>query len=169
MKKKNGTRFVYFAKARATGLIKIGSAVNVPKRLKELSTMSPDPLELLGVVPESQYTEETVHQMFAKSRDHGEWFMPTAGLDVFIASRAKPWTLYIEPIPPAASWMNTPSALAAVIRRRRTQHGLNQADLAELAHTSRKFVNQLEKCHSRAELGLVLSVVRALGIRLKAD
>jgi HTH-type transcriptional regulator/antitoxin HipB len=63
----------------------------------------------------------------------------------------------------------TPADLGAVIRDRRKQLKLNQAGLANKIGVSRQWLIDLEHGHPRAELGLVLRVLDALGINLDAD
>ena len=62
--------------------------------------------------------------------------------------------------------IRTPTDLGAAIRDRRKQLGLGQAALAEQIGTSRQWVVAIERGHNRAELGLVLRALDALGIRL---
>jgi transcriptional regulator with XRE-family HTH domain len=58
-----------------------------------------------------------------------------------------------------------PQSLGAAVRQARDVHGWTQAELAERAGVSRAFVLDLERgARSRAELGRVLAVVRALGL-----
>jgi HTH-type transcriptional regulator/antitoxin HipB len=63
----------------------------------------------------------------------------------------------------------TPADLGAVIRDRRKQLKHNQATLADEIGVSRQWLIELEHGHPRAELGLVLRVLDALGINLDAD
>jgi HTH-type transcriptional regulator/antitoxin HipB len=63
----------------------------------------------------------------------------------------------------------TPADLGAVIRDRRKQLNRNQASLADEIGVSRQWLIELEHGHPRAELGLVLRVLDALGINLDAD
>jgi HTH-type transcriptional regulator/antitoxin HipB len=63
----------------------------------------------------------------------------------------------------------TPADLGAVIRDRRKQLKLDQASLAKQIGVSRQWLIELEHGHQRAELGLVLRVLGALGINLDAD
>ena len=62
----------------------------------------------------------------------------------------------------------TPAELGAVIRDRRKQLKLNQADFAKQIGVSRQWIIELEHGHTRAELGLVLRALDALNIRLDA-
>lgn len=63
----------------------------------------------------------------------------------------------------------TPADLGAVIRDRRKHLQRNQASLANEIGVSRQWLIELEHGHPRAELGLVLRVLDALGINLDAD
>ena len=58
----------------------------------------------------------------------------------------------------------TPAQLGTAIRRQRKLLGLDQAALAARIGTSRQWVIGLEKGHARAELGLVLRAINALGL-----
>ena len=62
--------------------------------------------------------------------------------------------------------IRTPADLGAAIRDRRRQLGLDQATLAERAGVSRQWVIAIEQGRSRAELGLVLRALAALGLHL---
>lgn len=62
----------------------------------------------------------------------------------------------------------TPADLGAVIRDRRKHLKRNQASLANEIGVSRQWLIELEHGHPRAELGLVLRVLDALGINLDA-
>lgn len=62
--------------------------------------------------------------------------------------------------------IRTPADLGAVIRERRKELKLDQAELARRIGTSRQWVVGIEQGRSRAELGLVLRALDTLGIRL---
>ncbi len=63
---------VYFAKCGPN--VKVGFSSDVPGRLKSLSTSSPAPIELLGVVPGDFTIERAIHLRLASVRLSGEWF-----------------------------------------------------------------------------------------------
>jgi HTH-type transcriptional regulator / antitoxin HipB len=65
--------------------------------------------------------------------------------------------------------IRTPTDLGALIRDRRRQMSLDQATLAKRIGVSRQWVIAIEQGRSRAELGLVLRALDAVGIRLNAD
>ncbi len=65
--------------------------------------------------------------------------------------------------------IRTPADLGAAIRDRRRQLKLNQAALAQRIGVSRQWVIEMERGHSRAELGLVLRALAALNIRVDVD
>jgi HTH-type transcriptional regulator / antitoxin HipB len=52
------------------------------------------------------------------------------------------------------------------VRDRRRKLGLSQADLAKRAGVTRQWILALEAGKSTAELGLVLSTLQALGLRI---
>ena len=62
--------------------------------------------------------------------------------------------------------VRTPADLGAVIRDRRKVLRLDQAELARRIGTSRQWIIGIEKGRARAELGLVLRALDALGLRL---
>jgi HTH-type transcriptional regulator/antitoxin HipB len=62
--------------------------------------------------------------------------------------------------------IRTAADLGAVIRERRKQLNLDQAELAKRIGVSRQWVIGIERGRARAELGLVLRTLDALGIRL---
>lgn len=56
--------------------IKIGKASHVAKRLTDLGTSSPHPLQLLAVAPGGLAEEAVYHKRFATHRRQREWFEP---------------------------------------------------------------------------------------------
>ena len=65
--------------------------------------------------------------------------------------------------------VRTPADLGAVIRDRRKQLKLDQAAFAKRIGVSRQWVIEIERGHARAEQGLVLRALDALGIHLDAS
>jgi y4mF family transcriptional regulator len=57
--------------------------------------------------------------------------------------------------------------LAAAVRGRRKDLGMNQAQLAERAGVSRKWIYEFEAGKATAEFGLLLSVLDELGLTLE--
>jgi HTH-type transcriptional regulator / antitoxin HipB len=64
--------------------------------------------------------------------------------------------------------IRTPAGLGAVIREHRKLRGWDQAQLAKRIGASRQWVIAVEKGRARAELGLVLRAINALGLQLEA-
>lgn len=62
--------------------------------------------------------------------------------------------------------IRTPADLGAVIREHRKLRGFDQAELAKRIGVSRQWVIGIERGRARAELGLVLRALDALGIQL---
>jgi len=56
--------------------------------------------------------------------------------------------------------------LGAAIRLRRKEKGLTQSELAKLLGAERKWVLNLESGNSKAEIGLILRAIEALGLRM---
>lgn len=69
---------------------------------------------------------------------------------------------------PATMYVRTPLDLGALIRDRRKKLGLDQALLAEKAGTSRQWIVAVERGKPRAEIGLLLRTLAALGLSLAA-
>lgn len=64
--------------------------------------------------------------------------------------------------------IRTTADLGAIIRERRRQSGLGQAELANRIGVSRQWVVGIERGRARAEVGLVLRALDSLGIRLES-
>ena len=65
----------YFILNEATGLVKIGKAINPERRLSELEHMNGRELRLLAIFPDSGDTgERRLHAKFLSLRSRGEWF-----------------------------------------------------------------------------------------------
>lgn len=67
--------YVYFLKAE-NGLTKIGCTNDVEKRMRAISTMSPERLQLIGVIKTNHKykLESKLHDKYDNKRKHGEWF-----------------------------------------------------------------------------------------------
>ena len=65
--------------------------------------------------------------------------------------------------------LRTPKDLGALIRQRRRDLGLDQGTLAERVGVSRQWIIEAERGKPRAEIGLVLRTLDALGVRLAVD
>ena len=64
--------------------------------------------------------------------------------------------------------IRTPADLGALIRERRKELKLGQAEFARRIWTSRQWIVGIEQGRPRAQLGLVLRALDALDIRLDA-
>jgi HTH-type transcriptional regulator/antitoxin HipB len=64
--------------------------------------------------------------------------------------------------------IRTPVDLGALIRERRIKLGLDQRSLAQKVGVSRQWIVEVEKGKPRAEIGLLLRTIAALGISLAA-
>lgn len=65
--------------------IKIGKAINPPKRLKNLQIGNPRELKMLGYFRTSHYSEGNIHRHFEAFWIRGEWFRDNPELRAFIA------------------------------------------------------------------------------------
>jgi Meiotically up-regulated gene 113 len=66
--------FVYVIQAEGDSPIKVGRAVDVPKRIRTLQTGNPRRLGLLRVMPGGVELEAQLHLRLRESRMQGEWF-----------------------------------------------------------------------------------------------
>lgn len=78
----NGWCYVYFV--QRGDQIKVGSAVEIPSRMKTLQTAHSAPLTLLAAVPGHVLIEKAIHRKFGHLRKSGEWFSADAELLAFI-------------------------------------------------------------------------------------
>ena len=65
--------------------------------------------------------------------------------------------------------IRTPTDLGALIRDRRIKLGLDQRSLAQKIGVSRQWLVQVEKGKPRAEIGLLLRTIDALGVHLMSQ
>lgn len=65
--------------------------------------------------------------------------------------------------------VRTPLDLGLIIRDRRRKLGLSQSELAEKAGVGRQWLVAVEHGKARAEIGLVLRTLAALGLTLSVD
>lgn len=80
---------VYFIQSIYGGPIKIGVAVDVVSRLKQIQNMSPVPLKLLATEAGGKERESRLHEQFSQYRLYGEWFEPTKELLSHIAAQGQ--------------------------------------------------------------------------------
>jgi hypothetical protein len=74
--------FVYFFETEDSQFIKIGFAVNVDRRMGQVSPLVP--MRLLGYFPASPHTELWLHHKFKQQRYIGDWFRTSPELLIFI-------------------------------------------------------------------------------------
>jgi HTH-type transcriptional regulator / antitoxin HipB len=65
--------------------------------------------------------------------------------------------------------IRTPTDFGALIRDRRIKLGLDQRSLAQKVGVSRQWIVEVEKGKPRAEIGLLLRTIDALGIPLMTE
>ena len=65
--------------------------------------------------------------------------------------------------------IRTPADLGALIRDRRIKLTLDQRSLAQKVGVSRQWIVEVEKGKPRAEIGLLLRTIDALGIQLMTE
>ena len=62
--------------------------------------------------------------------------------------------------------INLAEDLSQIVRTARKEQGLSQTELAERSHTSQRFVSQFERGKQTAEIGKVLHLLQALGLKV---
>ena len=87
--KRQNVDSVYFICDHDAKLIKIGWSYNVDRRLHDISSTNPHPLELLFCIRGDQKTESAIHQRFAAIRRQNEWFLDCPELREFIEALKK--------------------------------------------------------------------------------
>lgn len=65
--------------------------------------------------------------------------------------------------------IQTPQDIGALIRDRRKRQQLDQAGLADMIGVNRRWVMEVEAGKPRAEVGLVLKALQALGVTLAIE
>lgn len=78
--------WVYYVRAEGTGLIKIGFARDVARRLHNLRAASASRLSVVHTVPGRLADERAAHVRFARLRSHREWFREEGELAAFLAA-----------------------------------------------------------------------------------
>jgi HTH-type transcriptional regulator/antitoxin HipB len=63
----------------------------------------------------------------------------------------------------------TPDSLGAAIRHYRTEAGLTQAELAEMAGLHRTYLSDLERGKETEQLKRIFRLLRQLGVRMTLD
>ena len=72
------TRYVYFIQMGPNGPIKIGSAVNVKRRLSVLQVGNPEPLRVIATLFGNVGFEKRLHRQFQIDKIREEWFRPSS-------------------------------------------------------------------------------------------
>ena len=73
------------------------------------------------------------------------------------------------PIPHGSYRVYTPQSLGAAIRHYRTEAGLSQAQLAEIAGLNRTYLSNLESGKETEQVRRILRVLRHLGVRMTLE
>lgn len=77
-------RSIYFIRAEAGGLVKIGVSGNPTARLRSMQVGCPGRLLLLAAFKAKPFAEAALHTRFAADRVHGEWFTMSPRIRRFI-------------------------------------------------------------------------------------
>lgn len=78
---------VYFMHAIGTDRVKIGWAAVLGARINTISAGCPFPIRILGTLSGRGEVEADIHAQFNHLRVHGEWFLLTSELVLFVQSR----------------------------------------------------------------------------------
>lgn len=79
--------FVYFIKpVGKPGPVKIGWSQSPVNRLMTMMAWSPFPLEIIVTIPGPYELEQNLHQCFADTHSHSEWFHPSPRLTAAISA-----------------------------------------------------------------------------------
>jgi len=85
-----GTPYIYFLRpVGASGPVKIGCSEMPARRLQTIARWSPVPLEIAAMVPGGLSIESWLHNRFAASRSHLEWYSATPELTALIREAAE--------------------------------------------------------------------------------
>lgn len=151
----------------APGLVKIGRSANPWDRTEALTTTGV-PGRILDLCMAWHHldvwaAENGLKQLMASVRIQGsEWFVADLNtvekLHAEMVGAVSPPTIHQPAVPL--------SGLGSVVRFRRRALGLNQAELADLANVSERFVYALENGKLSSALDKVQSVLDALGMYL---
>lgn len=109
---KSGVGFIYVIQMDGFPIYKIGRSVDVPKRLGQIGIQLPFPYRLIYAyrVPDVELFERKIHEIHAKYRLNGEWFLLTECLlararyfllSVQAAHQIDSWIYAIEQVPDA--------------------------------------------------------------------
>lgn len=71
-----GAKHLYLMQVGTTGPVKIGIAVDVEKRRRQVQTGNPEPVRIVASLPHASDMEKVLHRRFARYRMQGEWFQP---------------------------------------------------------------------------------------------
>jgi hypothetical protein len=80
---------IYFVTARSVGLVKIGYARRPQERFTAIKSHSPVAIDLERVAEGGQAEEIALHERFAASRQHGEWFLLGEDVEQFMQTLPK--------------------------------------------------------------------------------
>lgn len=72
---------VYFARAEGTAYVKIGFAVNVPRRMRHLQAGCPYKLTVVRVVGGDRRAEAAYHALFSEHHVDRDWFKWSARME----------------------------------------------------------------------------------------
>jgi DNA-binding XRE family transcriptional regulator len=170
---------IYAISAVGESYVKVGStSQSVARRLRQLQTGHPYPLEMLAAVPVEQdryVIERQVQQFLAQERGHltAEWF--DGRLDEKeLADLVLRAIAYVDMQRKAQRarkiprvHVRAPSLFGIRLRQRREQHGWSALCLADKAHVVYETVYRAEKgTHGAPRLDVVIKLAQALGVSI---
>jgi DNA-binding XRE family transcriptional regulator len=134
---------IYFIES--AGRIKIGFSEKPTLRLSKIMSDSPFPALLIGVMDGGLAEERELHAQFAQDRFHGEWFMKTSSLSMFINQNSRP---------PDEDRDEPKTALGKFIRAA----GMTDAEFGALVGVSQSQVSRIKNDASKPSLEVAVAI-----------
>lgn len=77
--------YLYAMRAVGTPLVKVGYSADPARRVREIQSLAPQPLEIIGTIRDCDHrTEAAVHRRLRHWRRRGEWFDLDAATAQFV-------------------------------------------------------------------------------------
>ena len=147
--------FLYFVEDPASDAVKIGWTVNsVRRRLSQLQTGNPNPLNLLGIIKGPKKLEDEWQDKFSASFIRGDWFNDSKELRAAISARRAPSDLQHFTV------QKTP------LRAWRDKKGLRQDEAAKLLGFTQGHYSNMEIGRVRIAEKRVRGISKLTGIPL---
>lgn len=136
------TAGVYILQADS-GLVKIGLAQNIERRVLDIQAMSPSALTLVHVIEtdRAREVERLLHIEFKARREWGEWFR----LSPFDLERVKTFHPALPAEPRRRVYPQGPLLVLTKLKEIRERKGLSQRDLSDRSGVAQATISHLEQ------------------------